>query len=165
MKILLTSDHAGFEMKNDLFHFLKGKGYEVLDNGPFELDPNDDYPDFVAPVAQEISENYGELKGIIIGGSGQGEAIMANRFSNVRAVVFNGESRPIGGRKNPDEIILSRQHNDANVLSLGARFLSLDEAKEAVLKWLATPFSNDPRHKRRIEKIEELAPKGEVSSK
>lgn len=167
MRILLASDHAGFEMKNDLCLFLKEKGYEVVDYGPHELDPEDDYPDFVAPLAEEISridtDNEPinadeETRGIIVGGSGQGEAIMANRFTGVRAVVFNGEYQP-RGRNNPDEIVLSRQHNNANILSLGARFLNIDEAKEAVEKWLTTPFSNEERHSRRIQKIEELAPK------
>ena len=105
-------------------------------------------------------------RGIIIGGSGQGEAICANRFSGVRAVVFNGPTYAkvsVGkqykpdGTEIPDEIKLSREHNDANVLSLGARFLSIEEAKSAVKTWLETPFSNDERHIRRIKKIDDIA--------
>jgi len=98
------------------------------------------------------------LIGIVIGGSGQGEAIMANRFSRVRAVVFNGQYKPADGRKIPDEIKISREHNDANILSLGARFLDFDEALKAVLLWLNTPFSKEERHARRIAKIEQFSP-------
>ena len=143
-KIVIGSDHAGFELKEKLKVYLKGLGYEVEDKGAFEYDADDDYPDFIMPVAEAVSENP-ELKGIILGGSGQGEAIAANRFPNVRAVVFYGE---------PTEIIkLSREHNDANILSLGARFLKDTEAIEAVKLWLDTPFSNDGRHVRRIKKL------------
>ena len=155
MKILIGSDHAGFELKQKLIPFLTELGYEAEDKGDYNLDENDDYPDFVAPVAKEVANNHG-LKGIIIGGSGQGEAIVANRFPHIRAVVFNGQYKPPDGRKVPDEIILSRQHNDANILSLGARFLSEEEAKEAVKVWLETEFSNDERHIRRLRKIDEI---------
>jgi ribose 5-phosphate isomerase B len=93
---------------------------------------------------------------IVLGGSGQGEAIVANRFPHVRAVVFNGQYvSPDENRDIPNEIVLSREHNDANILSLGARFLSEEEAKNAVRLWLATPFSHDERHIRRIAKIEQ----------
>lgn len=155
MKILIASDHAGFALKQSLTPFLIEMGYEVEDKGNTVLDENDDYPDFIAQVAREVSSNFG-LKGIVIGGSGQGEAIVANRFPHVRAVVFNGQYKSSDGRKIPEEIILSRQHNDANVLSLGARFLNDEEAKEAVKLWLETEFSNDERHVRRIRKIDEL---------
>ena len=160
MKIILASDHAGFDLKSKLYSFLKDGGYEVIDYGPHELESDDDYPDFVAPIAEEISVNTNGVFGIIIGGSGQGEAIMANRFSGVRAVVFNGQYEPKDGREVPNEIILSREHNDANILSLGARFLSEEEAKVAVKLWLDTPFSGEDRHKRRIAKIEEYSRRG-----
>jgi ribose 5-phosphate isomerase B len=126
-------------------------GYEVVDKGAFKFDEGDDYPDYIIPVAKEISEmatqnDTSKILGIILGGSGQGEAMCANRFPNVRAVVFYG---------GPIEIIkLSREHNDANILSIGARFVSEDEAKEAVKVWLETAFSGDERHIRRIKKIE-----------
>jgi len=147
MKILITSDHAGFELKKELIPYLIELGCEVKDRGPLEYHSEDDYPDFIAPVAEEVSKNI-ELRAIIIGGSGQGEAITANRFENVRAVVYNAPNLEI--------IKFSREHNDANVLSLGARFLSVEESKEAVKLWLETKFSNEPRHLRRLQKIDLL---------
>lgn len=155
MKIFVGTDHAGYQLKEKLIPFLSELGYEVADKGAFEYDQNDDYPDYVAKVAKEISEDP-ENRGIILGGSGQGEAIVANRFKNVRAVVFNGQYEPKDDRVVPEEIKVSRQHNDANILSLGARFLNEEEAKEAVKEWLETPFSEEERHKRRIEKIEDV---------
>ncbi|MBU1046262.1 RpiB/LacA/LacB family sugar-phosphate isomerase [Patescibacteria group bacterium] len=145
-KILLATDHAGFELKESLKFFLKELGYEIEDKGAFEYNSEDDYPDFIKPVAKEVSENPDEFKAIILGGSGQGEAMTANRFKNVRAAVYNFLDFDI--------IKLSREHNDANILSLGARFLTEDHAKEAVKLWLETPFSEEERHIRRIQKIE-----------
>ncbi len=155
-KILIAADHAGFELKNELMPFLRDLGYEVQDFGASEFDAEDDYTDFIVPLAREVSESKGEQMGIIIGGSGQGEAMAANRFPNVRAVVFNGQYKPLDGRYIPEEIITSREHNDANILSLGARFLSEKDAKDAVEVWLATPFTNDERHVRRIKKLDEI---------
>src|SRR4051812_11630593 len=117
MKIYFGSDHAGFKLKQVLIPFVQGLGYEYEDMGDFEEDPNDDYTDFIIPVARLVSHSPDELKGIIIGGSGQGEAIAANRFHNVRAVVFNGQFEPKDGRSVPHEIEISRLHNDANILS------------------------------------------------
>jgi len=148
MKIFIASDHAGFELKEKLLEFLLSLDYEVSDEGAFEYDEKDDYPDFVSKVAQKISENPNESKGIVLGGSGQGEAMVCNRFKDVRSVVYYGGEKEI--------IKLSREHNDANVLSLGARFVSEDEAKEVVKMWLETKFNEDERHIRRIKKIEEL---------
>lgn len=160
MKIYIGSDHAGFELKNKLVAFLEGGNkYEVIDLGPHHYDKQDDYPELIAPVAQAVSLDK-NAKGIIIGGSGQGEAIVANRFKGVRAVVFYGNSEWSNSlscsKKEWDfEIIkLSRSHNDANILSLGAEFLDDNKAKEAVQLWLETPFSNEERHRRRIRKIE-----------
>lgn len=155
MKLFIGGDHAGFKIKKDLIDLLKSEGHDVTDFGAHELNPSDDYPDFVIPVAKAVASNP-LSKGIIIGGSGQGEAICANRFSGVRAIVFNGQYRPGDGREIPDEIKLSREHNDANILSLGARFLSAEEVKRAVTEWLETPFSNDERHIRRLAKIDEI---------
>jgi len=145
MKIFFASDHAGFELKGKLLEFVKELGFSVEDCGAYELNPEDDYPEFIKRAAKSVSEDPENAKAIILGGSGQGEAMAANRFQNIRASVFYG---------GPKEIItLSREHNDANVLSLGARFLSSDEAKEAVKLWLQTPFSSEERHQRRNEEI------------
>lgn len=151
--IHIGADHAGFEYKQEIIKWLETQGYDVKDHGAFEYDEEDDYTDFCAPVAQAVALDH-TSRGIILGGSGQGEAIIANRFPNIRAVVFNGQYQPQDGREVPEEIITSRQHNDSNVLSLGARFLNLDEALEAVELWLETDFSGEPRHIRRIRKIE-----------
>lgn len=146
-KVLIASDHAGFELKCELVLFLKSLGYEVKDFGADSFDKNDDYPDFLIPLAKEISTDD-SLKGIVIGGSGQGEAIVCNRYSSVRAAVYYGGDKEI--------ITLSREHNDANILSLGARFVSLEDAKMAVKMWLETSFSNEERHIRRLKKVNEI---------
>jgi ribose 5-phosphate isomerase B len=154
-KIHIGADHAGFDLKEELIIFLEKMDYEVTDYGAYEYDEDDDYTDFVFPVAKAVSIDP-ESKGIVIGGSGQGEAIAANRLPGIRAAVFNGQFEPKDGREVPNEIVLSREHNDANILSLGARFLSMEEAKEAVELWLETEFSGEERHIRRISKIEQL---------
>ncbi len=150
MKIYIASDHAGFEMKRQLVSYLTSHGYEVFDYGPAEYNHDDDYPDYIPLVAQTISENAGDdaVRGIAIGWSGQGEAIVANRFSGVRCAVFYGGPKHI--------LTLSREHNDANVLSLGAHFITTQEAQEAVSLWLHTKFSDEERHVRRIQKINNL---------
>lgn len=147
MKLFFASDHAGFELKNILIEYAITLGYEVDDKGDFTPEPKDDYPDFISLAAKAVSEDP-ESKAIVVGGSGQGEAIVADRFPHVRAALWYGGSMDI--------IKLSREHNDANVLSLGARFVTPDEAKEAMKIWLETPFSGDERHARRLEKIENL---------
>ncbi len=156
MKIFLGADHAGFELKEGLKKYLREElGYEVSDEGAFTFDPNDDYPDFVRIVAKRVAGDPTGSRGIIFGGSGQGEAIVANRYANVRAIVYYGLPRAeSNGENNLDVIKLSREHNDANVLSLGARFLTVDEAKKAVKLWLETKPSADERHLRRIKKID-----------
>ncbi len=147
--IYLATDHAGFELKEKVKKFLQDDGYEVKDFGAYEFDKNDDYPDFISKAAEAISKDP-QSRGIILGGSGQGEAMVANKFKGVRAVVYYG---------NPEMIPLTREHNNANVLSLGARFLTEDEAVEAVKLWLDTPFTEEERHIRRIEKISKLETK------
>lgn len=147
MKIYLGSDHAGFQLKEEIRHFLVEERYDVADLGANREAPDDDYPDFVGPVAKRIGVEQ-DARGIVFGGSGEGEAIVANRVCGVRAVVWYG--------KNDRIITLSREHNDANVLAIGARFVSTQEAKRAIVLWLATPFSHDPRHERRIDKIENI---------
>ena len=146
MKVYLGGDHAGFELKKELIAFLEKKRFEVVDRGPFSFDSTDDYPDFVFLVADVVSREKGEVRGIVIGGSGNGETIVSNRLPNVRAISFYGG--------NTDIIRLGREHNDANILSLGARFIDTEEAKRAVEIFLQTEFSNDERHIRRIKKID-----------
>lgn len=147
MKIYVASDHAGFDLKGVLFAYLQSKGHEVEDMGAHTLDSQDDYPDFIFPCAQKVGNDPGSL-GIVIGGSGQGEAVVANKAKGVRAALYYGY--------NLDIIKLSKEHNNANVLSLGARFLNEEQAKEAVDLWLSTKFSGEERHARRIKKIEEF---------
>lgn len=154
-KVYFASDHGGFELKQKLIPFVVSLGYEVEDFGNTVLDPEDDYPDFVIPLAKKVSSES-QSKGIILGGSGQGEAIVANRFKGVRAMVFNGQYEPKEDRPIPPEIHTSREHNDSNLLSIGARFLNEAEAKQAVKEWLQTPFSGEERHVRRIKKIDEI---------
>jgi ribose 5-phosphate isomerase B len=146
MKIHIGADHAGYNLKERLKGFLAEAGYEVVDHGAYDLNPMDDYPDFIEPVARIISENP-EERGIILGGSGQGEAMDANRFPHVRAIEYYGGNSEI--------ILLGREHNDANILSLGARFISDAEAEEAVTLFLGTAFSGKEHYVRRIEKMED----------
>tara|TARA_B100000941_G_scaffold75051_1_gene51149 strand:+ start:524 stop:964 length:441 start_codon:yes stop_codon:yes gene_type:complete len=145
VKIHLATDHAGLELKEKVKLYLSDLDYEVIDHGAYEYDALDDYPDFIFPCANAVS-NDPESKGIILGGSGQGEAMAANRVKGVRAAVFyNG----------PDKIIkLSRQHNNANILSLGARFMSEKKMYKIIEVWLSTDFESG-RHQRRIEKLDE----------
>ncbi len=164
MKIYLGADHAGFELKEEIKIFLQELGYDdVSDEGAYELKPDDDYPDYVSIVALQVASEP-DSRGIIFGGSGQGEAIAANRKRRVRAVVYYG---PIAskaavdaeGRQGTDDldiIRLSRRHNDSNILSLGARFIDLDQAKQAVKVWLTEEFSGTDRHIRRIKKMDGL---------
>lgn len=163
MKIYIGTDHTGYEIKEKLKIYLNelGLSYEVIDKGAFKHDADDDYPDFIRPVAEAVASDEGS-RGIILGGSGQGEAMCANRVRGARAVVFYGEAVAQGavdveGRKSSDpfEIIkLAREHNDANIISLGARFLSEDQAKFAVELFLKTKFSAEDRHIRRIKKLD-----------
>jgi len=145
--IHLATDHAGFACKEKVKSFLLEKGFTIIDHGAESYTEDDDYPDFIHKAARAVSENP-DQKAIIFGGSGQGEAIVANRFPYVRAVVC------YGGQRAKEIITLSREHNDANVLSMGARFMDEDEAVSFVDLWLETPYSNDERHTRRIAKID-----------
>ena len=144
MKIHLATDHAGLELKNAIKDYLKGKGHEVTDHGAHEYDAQDDYPDFIFPCARAVAVDP-ESRGIILGGSGQGEAMAANRIKGVRAAVYYGSERQIAR--------LSREHNNANVLSLGARFISEQEIYDIIETWLDEPFEGG-RHQRRIDKLD-----------
>lgn len=154
-EIHLASDHAGFEMKEEIKKHLEKMEYKVIDYGAYEYDEEDDYPEFCALAARAISLDH-KARGIILGGSGQGEAMVANRFPNVRAMVYNGQAVRGDGVEVPEEIITGRQHNDSNILSLGARFLTNEEALEAVDQFLDTDFSGEERHIRRLQKIEQV---------
>lgn len=145
MKIYLGTDHAGFELKEKLKVYLRELGYQAEDEGAFTLDPEDDFPDYIKVVAKMVQGDEGS-RGIILGGSGQGEAMCANRFRGVRATVYYGG--------NPEIVAVSRAHNDSNILSLGVRFMTEEEAKSIVKDWLAAPFSGEDRHMRRLEKID-----------
>jgi len=161
VKIALATDHAGYEQLKELEIFIKSLGHECQNFGPVKLDPSDDYPDFIAPAAKAVANGECD-KGIILGASGQGEAMSANRFKGVRCAIFYGPVAPkgvvdIGGRvsSDPYEIVrLSRLHNDANMLSLAARFVALNDMKNVVKLWLETDFSGDERHARRIKKLD-----------
>ena len=144
MKIHFGTDHAGYNLKETLKSFVASLGHEPIDHGAFSLDPNDDYPTFISSAAKAVSQDL-DSKGIILGGSGQGEAMDANRFEHVRACEYYGGDVAI--------VKTSRQHNDANVLSLGARFITEDEAKSVVQVFLETPLSNEERHERRIAEL------------
>ena len=144
MKIYIAADHAGFNLKSYLKKQLLADGYDIEDCGAFDFDPLDDYPDFIIPAAEKVA-NQSNSRGIIIGGSGQGEAMAANRIQGVRAAVYY--DGPI------DIVKLSRLHNNANMLSLGARFLSVERATEILNIWLAEKFEGE-RHENRINKLD-----------
>jgi ribose 5-phosphate isomerase B len=162
MTIALATDHAGLEQLRELQEFLEDLGYDCQNFGPQSLNRDDDYPDFVAPAAKAVASGECE-RGIIMGGSGQGEAMAANRIAGVRCGLFYGPAVPrkvvdISGRQshNPYEIVkLTRQHNDANMLSIAARFVTLADMKHVVKLWLETDFEGEERHKRRIKKLDE----------
>ncbi len=148
-QVILASDHAGFKLKEVVKSFLEKQDYKVLDVGAHEFVDGDDYPVYMTAAAMKVAEDMsGDTKTIIFGGSGQGEAIVANRFPGVRAVVWYGGSEDI--------LKLSREHNDANILSIGANFINEDEAKKAVKLWLETPFSGEERHQRRNSQIDNI---------
>ena len=160
MKIYFGSDHSGFKLKHELLEYVKTLEHEVYDKGPFAYNEGDDFPDFIIPVAQEVSRSSDTVKGIIIGASGEGEVMCANRFKGVRAALYYGPAsrkQTDASGKELDIIASTREHNNANILSLGARFITEEEAKATVKLFLETPFSNDERHVRRLAKIEKLA--------
>jgi ribose 5-phosphate isomerase B len=155
MKLYLASDHAGFELKAVLAAHLAELGHAVEDRGAYVLAEGDDYPDYVTPCAEAVAADT-ESFGIVMGASGQGEAMCANRVQGVRCAVYYGE--PSHAQTDATGAALGmiaseRAHNNANTLSLGARFISEDDAKRAVEVFLATPFSGDERHVRRLSKF------------
>lgn len=163
MKVAITTDHAGFEALKELKVYLESMGHECIDYGPRQFDADDDYPDFIFPAARAVANGECE-RAVIMGGSGQGEAIAANRIKGVRCALFYGPvlaKEPIDAEGNmsddPYEIVrLSRTHNNANVLSLSGRFLTIDEMKEALRIWFSTEFTPVERHERRIRKLDQF---------
>jgi len=163
--IVLAADHAGFALKEATKSFLSSsfyaEKYDILDVGAHELVDGDDYPVFMSAAAMHVAADAKAVtKAIIFGKSGQGEAMVANRFPGVRAVVWYGAAAGVAGASDAagsDDIIkLSREHNNANVLSIGAGFVTEAQALKAIELWLATPFSDDPRHERRIMEIDSI---------
>lgn len=145
MTIYLAADHAGFALKEKLKQFLVSERYQIKDFGAFSFSENDDYPDFMRLAASAVANNA-EDRALIFGGSGEGEAMTANRFKGVRAAVYYGGTL--------DVVKLSREHNNANILSFGARFVGESDAIAAAKLWLETPFPGEERHVRRIAKID-----------
>jgi ribose 5-phosphate isomerase B len=142
MRIHVAADHAGFELKVALVEHLRAAGHDVVDHGAPEYDPQDDYPAVCFAAGEAVVADPGSL-GVVIGGSGNGEQIAANKVTGVRAALA----------WNADTARLGRQHNDANVVAIGARQHSVDEALELVDVFVAEPFSQDPRHQRRIDQL------------
>ncbi|GAA0562120.1 MULTISPECIES: ribose-5-phosphate isomerase [Actinomadura] len=151
MRVFLGCDHAGFELKEHLLSWLKENGHEAVDCGAFEYDAADDYPPFVLRAAERTAAEPGSL-GVVVGGSGNGEAIAANKVKGVRAALVWSE----------DTATLAREHNDANVISLGARQHDLDTATRFVELFLGTAYSGEPRHTRRIEMLGDYERTGEL---
>ncbi len=151
MKIYLATDHAGFNLKEEVKGYLEEKGVELYDCGALTFEPGDDYPQFIALAAEKVQHDsmHEPSMAIIFGGSGQGEAIVANRYRHVRAVVYAGG--------NLELVKLGREHNDANVLSVGARFITKEEAFQAIELFLSTPFSHEERHSERVIQIDEIS--------
>ncbi|PID97459.1 MAG: ribose-5-phosphate isomerase [Actinomycetales bacterium] len=141
MRVHIATDHAAFELKEFLVEKLTSAGYEVVDHGASSYDEVDDYPDFITPCAQAVAKE--KTLGVVLGGSGNGEQIMANKVAGIRAILaYNTEIARLG-----------REHNDANIISLGGRMQPLEQAWEMVKVFLETPFSAEERHQRRINKI------------
>jgi ribose 5-phosphate isomerase B len=161
MKIALSTDHAGYEALKQLKQFLESHGHECVDYGPQNFQPDDDYPDYIFAAAIAVASGDCEA-GIIFGGSGEGEAMAANRIKGVRCAVFYGPAVATGPvdaegttSGDPYEILkLTRLHNHANMLSLSGRFLSSEQINQAAQVWLSAPYSEEPRHERRVRKLD-----------
>jgi ribose 5-phosphate isomerase B len=151
MRIHIGSDHAGLDFKNELITHLVVNGHDVTDHGPYEFDALDDYPDFCIPCAEAVAKDASSL-GIVLGGSGNGEQIAANKVKGVRAaLVWSIETAA-----------LAREHNNANVISVGQRLHNADFVKQLIDTFIATKFPGDERHVRRIEKIAKYEVTGEI---
>ncbi|TQM96124.1 ribose 5-phosphate isomerase B [Ornithinimicrobium humiphilum] len=142
MRVHIGGDHASYELQRDLVSWLAEQGHEVVDHGPLELDPADDYPVFVLRAAEAVAADPESL-GVVLGGSGNGEQIASNKVAGVRAALA----------WKPELAQLAREHNDARIVSVGARMHTVEEARAIVEAFLSTPFSGDERHQRRIDMI------------
>ena len=146
MRVHLGSDHAGLELKDHLLDWLARKGHEVVDHGPFVYDAVDDYPPFCLRVAEAVvadREDSLESFGVVIGGSGNGEQIAANKVKGIRAALVWSQ----------ETAVLARDHNDANVISIGGRMHTIEEMTRFIEVFLHTPYSNGDRHNRRLGQI------------
>lgn len=151
MQVHIGGDHAAFELHQELLSFLEAEGHEVVDHGPFEYDAVDDYPVFVLRAAEGVAANPGS-RGIVLGGSGNGEQMAANKVKGIRAALcYTTEIAQ-----------LAREHNDAQVISIGGRMQSVEEAKEMVRVFLGTDFTGEERHQRRIDMITRYEREGEL---
>lgn len=151
MQVHIGGDHAAFELHQELLSFLEAEGHEVVDHGPFEYDAVDDYPVFVLRAAEGVAANPGS-RGIVLGGSGNGEQMAANKVEGIRAALCY----------NPELAQLAREHNDAQVISIGGRMQSVEEAKEMVRVFLGTDFTGEERHQRRIDMVTRYEREGEL---
>jgi ribose 5-phosphate isomerase B len=151
MRVHIGGDHAAYDLKVHLQEHLAAAGHDVVDHGPFRLDPLDDYPVFCLRAAAAVAAEPGTL-GVVLGGSGNGEQIAANKVTGVRAALA----------WSTQTARLARQHNDANVVSVGARMHSLEDATAIVEAFLAEPFSGDDRHLRRIDMVRLYEERGEL---
>ena len=158
MRIHIATDHAGLEFSQDLQDHLRGNGHEVVDHGPVEYDAEDDYPSFCINAAKAVVADQAagvEALAVVFGGSGNGEQIAANKVTGARAaLVWNTSTAE-----------LAREHNDANVISIGARQHTLDEAKSFIDTFIATPFSGAERHARRIAQLAEYETTGLIAGR
>jgi len=142
MRVHIGGDHAAYELLGELVSFLEAEGHEVTNHGPHQLDPEDDYPVFVLRAAEAVAADPESL-GVVLGGSGNGEQMAANKVAGIRAALcYNAELAT-----------LAREHNNAQVISIGGRMNTVEEAKAMVAAFLATPFSGAPRHQRRIDMV------------
>ena len=151
MQVHIGGDHAAFELHQELLSFLEAEGHEVVDHGPFEYDAVDDYPVFVLRAAEGVAANPGS-RGIVLGGSGNGEQLAANKVEGIRAALcYTTELAQ-----------LAREHNDAQVISIGGRMQSVEEAKEMVRVFLGTDFTGEERHQRRMDMVTRYEREGEL---
>ena len=151
MRLHIGSDHAGLELKSELIAHLVNNGHDITDHGPYEYDALDDYPVFCIPAAEATAKDPSSL-GIVIGGSGNGEQMAANKVKGIRAALaWSIETAKLG-----------KEHNNANVIAIGGRMHSIEDCKAIIDAFIATPFSKDERHIRRIDLISKYEETGAI---